>query len=262
MRFFIDVQGTLIDDKNRLPINGAIDFINSLNKKNFEYLVITNNTKKSSKDFLAYLNGVGLNIDEKNYIDPFYVLKEILKYKKIAAYGVDGFIKNLENLGYEMEFNNPKALLISVRDDYDFEDFAKMIHFLLKGAELFGMHKSAIYVKNSKKYPGVGALLEMLSFATNKEYKVVGKPSKIFFDKALEKLKKVYNQNFDFNDIYIISDDVIGDLVGAKKLGMKTIFVLSGKFNDPKIIENLSENLKPDFIVKDIKEAGKLLGVI
>ena len=33
--FFIDVQGTLIDDKNFLPLDGAVEFTKYLSKKIF-----------------------------------------------------------------------------------------------------------------------------------------------------------------------------------------------------------------------------------
>lgn len=33
--YFIDVQGTLIDDINKEPISGAIEFINTLNEKKY-----------------------------------------------------------------------------------------------------------------------------------------------------------------------------------------------------------------------------------
>ena len=49
--FFIDVQGTLIDDINKEPIDGACEFIDFLNNENIPYMVVTNNTKKASKDF-------------------------------------------------------------------------------------------------------------------------------------------------------------------------------------------------------------------
>ena len=45
MKYFIDVQGTLIDDDKK-PISGALEFIDSLNEKSIEYIVVTNNTKK------------------------------------------------------------------------------------------------------------------------------------------------------------------------------------------------------------------------
>jgi NagD protein len=118
MKFFIDVQGTLIDDKDRKPISGSIDFINSLNEKEIPYIIITNNTKHNSKDFLNFLNQLGFFIDEDHYIDPLTVLKDILKEQRVAAYGVEEFLSVLKSLGYELDFKNPKAVLVSVKADF------------------------------------------------------------------------------------------------------------------------------------------------
>ena len=53
----------------------------------------------------------------------------------------------------------------------------------------------------------------------------------------------------------MISDDVKGDLGGAKAMGMKTIFVTSGKYKTAKeIVPSLEEQLKPDEILKDLAE--------
>ena len=43
--YFIDVQGTLISDSDKTPLNGACELIAYLNKKALPYCVITNNTK-------------------------------------------------------------------------------------------------------------------------------------------------------------------------------------------------------------------------
>ena len=72
--YFIDVQGTLIDDKYRQPIRGAIKFIARLNQNKIPYLLITNNTKESSETFRAYLNELGFEVDEAHYLDPLMLL--------------------------------------------------------------------------------------------------------------------------------------------------------------------------------------------
>ena len=253
MKFFIDVQGTLIDDKEKKPIKGAIAFIDALNKKQIPYVVITNNTKK--RDFLGYLQSLGFAIEAKNYIDPLQVLREVLKFKKVAAYGVEEFIKNIQALGYELDYSSPEAVVLSVKSDYTFEEFAQIDEFLLLGAKLYGMHQTSLYVKNNKRYPSVGALLEMFAYATGVEYEVVGKPSKLFFSKALKKI------GGEFDEVMIISDDVQGDLIGAAKLGMKTAFVLSGKFKSAQeILPKLG--FKPDIVAKSIYEVGQQLGVV
>ncbi len=250
MNFFIDVQGTLIDDKERKPIEGAIEFIDFLNRNSIGYTVITNNTKYPSNEFLKYLNSIGFKIDSNHYIDPLMVLKDIVKEKDIAAYGNENFLKILKDLGFNLNYKNPKALLISVKKSYNNEDFAKMIEFLLNGASLYGMHATSIYAKDGKRYPGVGAILEMLKFATGKNYKVIGKPSINFYSEAFKRLKKISNIN-SFKDITIISDDAKGDLAGAKRLGMKTTLVLSGKIKSEDEL-NLDKDEWPDFIFENI----------
>ena len=253
MKFFIDVQGTLIDDIHKRSIPGSIQFIDALNEKNIPYVVITNNTKR--KDFLEYLQSLGFAIQKQNYIDPLEVLQEVLDVERVAPYGVPAFIDIVASMGYAIDYTAPEAVVLSVKANYTFDEFAQIDEFLLQGAKLFGMHQTSLYAHHGKRYPGVGALLEMFAFATKVEYEVVGKPSRLFFQKALKKI------GGDFRDVTIISDDPQGDLEGAKRLGMKTVFVLSGKFKSAdEIVPRLV--YKPDIVAANIFEAGKILGVV
>ena len=94
----------------------------------------------------------------------------------------------------------------------------------------------------------------MIKFSVNKDYKVVGKPSFSFYDKARELI------NLDFKDITVISDDMIGDLLGAQNLDMKSCLVLSGKVKSKEeILDTLEKNEIPKNICKDMSEIIKLL---
>jgi len=250
--FFIDVQGTLICDEKREPILGAVEFIDILNERDIPYMVITNNTKAKSEDFLASLQNKGLNI--KNYIDPFSLLQKVALKKNVAAFGTEEFLAVLLQLGYELDFENPASLIVSIKKDYHNDDYAKMIDCAYKTDDIIGMHETSTYLKEGSRYPGVGAIMSMIKFAVNKEYKVVGKPSFSYYEKARELL------DMNFEDITIISDDMMGDLVGAKKFGMKAGLVLSGKVKcASEVIPTLSENEKPEFICKDMSEIVELL---
>ena len=252
--YFIDVQGTLISDEDKTPIKGSVEFIDHLRKKRIPFLLITNNTKRSSKEFFGYLRSLGFAIEQQHYIDPLMVLGEVLPKGHVAAYGTEDFLKNVADLGYTLDFENPQSVLVAIKKDFESEEYADMIEFLLGGARLVGMHETSLYAKEGRRYPGVGAILKMLSFATQKSYEVVGKPSPLFYKKALEKLKQ-QDPKASFDTITIISDDVMGDLVGAKALGMKSVFVTSGKFKSAEeIIPNLDEAKQPDMILKDISE--------
>lgn len=252
--FFIDVQGTLISDEDKSPIRGSIEFIDMLNEKSIPYMIITNNTKKASNDFYMYLKSIGFNFEFSLYLDPLMLLESRVEKEAVAAYGASEFLKTLTEMGYTLDYEKPKTVLIAIKEDFRADEYAQMIDFLLSGASLVGMHETSIYAKNNKRYPGVGAVLKLLEFATSVSYDVVGKPSVSFYKEALKMLNNQGN-GANFSDVTIISDDVKGDLGGAKEMGMKTVFVTSGKYKtQEEIVPFLEPELRPDYIYADIQE--------
>jgi len=253
--FFIDVQGTLIDDLNRLPIEGAKEFIDTLNRDNIPYMVVTNNTKLSSSKFLSYLQGLGFSINGEHYLDPLMVLKESLELKNIAVYGSSEFIDVVSNMGYTLDFKTPQAVLVSIKKEFTNEEYSDMIDFILNGAKLVGMHETSLYSKDGRRYPGVGSILQMLKFATGCSYSVVGKPSDAFYNRAKDMLSMQVNSQIEFEEITMISDDMKGDLIGVQKLGAKGVFVLSGKFKSAnEILPRLSKVDQPSLVCNSISQ--------
>ncbi len=254
MHYFIDVQGTLISDIDKSPIVGSIEFINLLNKKQIPYMIVTNNTKKDSQDFYEYLQSIGFRFSFENYLDPLMLLASRVSKEAVAAYGAEEFLDTLQKMGYTLDYENPKTVLVATKEDFSADEYAKMIDFLLEGASLVGMHETSLYAKNDKRYPGVGAVLRLLEFATSVKYEVVGKPSLAFYEEALMHLKK-QDLQANFKSITMISDDVKGDLGGAKELGMKTFFVTSGKYKSAdEIVPLLEDALKPDAVFSDMQD--------
>jgi len=256
--FFIDVQGTLIDDHTKLPIAGAVAFIDHLNRKKIPYMVITNSTKNPSHEFLAYLQSIGLAIPSSHYLDPLMVLENHIPLgTKIAAYGSESFLAVVKAMGYVVDFTTPNVVLVAIKEDFSGEEYAQMIGFLLGGATLIGMHETSLYAKNHKRYPGVGAILTMLQTATSVPYSVVGKPSVTFFETALASLAHQH-AGVRFSDVTLISDDITGDILPAQGLGMRGIFVLSGKYRTrEEILPQL--RVQPDGVYQDMEALGEEL---
>ena len=251
--YFIDVQGTLISDKDKSPIAGSREFIKMLNDTNTPYMIITNNTKKDSYDFYMYLQSIGFEFAFEKYLDPLLLLEKKLSKDAVAAYGSEEFLQTLQQKGYHFNYKDPKAVLIGTKEDFFPDEYAQMIEFLLSGASLMGMHETSIYAKNDKRYPGVGAVLKLLEFATSVKYSVVGKPSEAFYREALLLLQNQV-KSASFEDITIISDDVKGDLCGAKELGMQTIFVTSGKYKSAEeIVPSLEAHLRPEHVFSNMQ---------
>lgn len=240
--YFIDVQGTLLSDATKQPLDGAVELIAHLNHTKTPYVVITNNTKERSEDFLRSLHVKGLAIPKENYLDPFMVLQSRVKEKEIQAFGPHAFLDVLASLEYTLVQDKAKAILIASHQHFDASSFASMIEASIEGAKIIGMHGTSIYAKEGRRYPGVGAILSMLEYATGNKGEVVGKPSNAFYAKALEMIH-AQDPSLCFEDITMISDDAMGDLVGAKGLGITTWLVLSGKCKDASEVEHVMTQL-------------------
>ena len=225
--YFIDVQGTLIDDADFAPLPGALEFIDRLNADNVPYLLVTNNTKRPGTEFLAHLRSVGFSVGAERYFDALMMLEHVVPKGPTAIFATETFAKQVESLGYTPDYEHPQTVLLSLRHDYTSEDFAVMIACLLQGARLYGMHETTLFAKDGRRYPGTGALLRMLSYAASVDYRVVGKPSALFYREALARMK-AFAPHAGFGDLTMISDDP-ADLRGAAALGMRTCLVLSGK---------------------------------
>ena len=236
----IDVQGTLIEDRDKTPIPGAVEAVSSLYERKTPFVLVTNNTKHDSAKFREFLRSLGFRFDDGQYLDPLMVLERAVPPAPVAAYGSDAFVEVLKRRGYTSEFRRPEAVLVAIRPDYTNEEYAGMIEGVLAGAKLVGMHETSLYVKNDRRYPGVGAILKMVSFATGRGYEVVGKPSRAFYEEALNLLRR-QAPALGYGDVTMISDDLIGDLIGAKRMGMRTVLVLSGKVRS---VEEAGERLK------------------
>lgn len=226
--YFIDVKGTLIDDADGTPIPGACEAIAGLNARRVPYMVVTNNTKYPSETLRTRLNDRGLAIDAAHYLDALMMLERFVVAKRVAAFGTESFLHTLQTLGVVLDDQTPDVVLLSVSEAFTSEDFARMIALLQGGAALVGMHETSLYVSGGRRYPGTGALLRMLAFATSTPYATIGKPGSHYYDEALRRLR-MQAPAAEYRDITMISDDLQGDLVGADALGMRTALVLSGK---------------------------------
>lgn len=78
----------------------------------------------------------------------------------------------------------------------------------------------------------------------------MGKPSTAFFTNALKIL------GCERQATIMIGDDIMGDIQGAQRAGMKGILVRTGKFRD----SDLGKDIRPDDVIDSIADLPECLG--
>jgi len=121
---------------------------------------------------------------------------------------------------------------------------------LLDGAELIALEKDRYWMAPDGLSLSAGPFVTALEFATGKKATIIGKPSKAFFDRALDDIGLRAGQ------VAMIGDELITEVAGAHRAGMKSILVKTGKYR--KDSENNSV-IKPTCSIDSLAHLTEIL---
>lgn len=218
----IDLDGVLrIDGKPAPRIN---DFLNYLDVAQIPACILSNSTISTSKQIIDFFehNSISLKIPVITAIDAAkdYITK---KYDKVAVYVSENVIGEFADL---LEYNKPQAVLIGdIGDKWNYQLMQTIFEYLREGAELIAAHKNKFWER-----PGAGLSLDAgpfihaIEYASSSSATLIGKPSPIYFQMALEKIKFEPESSF-----FMLGDDIDSDIAGAKRLNAATILIYTGK---------------------------------
>ena len=257
--FVFDMDGTLIlgDEKNNnmntLP--GAADFINLLKDKGIPYVVMTNGTARSPKDYVKVLSDAGIPMDNNTMMTPSSVAADYLVkqgYKRIMVLGCPGVWEPLADLGLEVvlsSIDNPgpvDAVYIGWYREFGFKDIENAWIAVRDGAGLYTASDVPFFA--TANGPGIGtscALAAALKPLTGKDAVVLGKPSRYAIEAAARHL------GLAVNELAVVGDDADLEVPMAKDNGALSIYVHTGT-GGPNAFDERDESTWPEISVANV----------
>lgn len=250
----MDIEGTIVKDKSFTPIEGATDWINSFGSSRHQFVLLSNNTTHKPEDLLAVLKDQGFDLRPENLLTCVSTALGWLKSQNVRSCFMIGRTELSEYLnenGIETPLDDKvEAVLIGLDTSLDYKKLKVALNGLVKNdASLLALHANRLYEdEKGELAPSAGAVVKALEYSSQKKARVFGKPSPEIYLEAARRFKA------EPEDCFMISDDPLSDLVGAKRLCMKAVFVTSGKHKDKEIVNNLDKTLRPDWIHQSVKE--------
>jgi HAD superfamily hydrolase (TIGR01450 family) len=251
--FLIDIEGTIVKDKSYAPVEGAVGWLNKVKASGRKFSLVSNNTTHSPDELLSLLRTQGFNLEAQNLDTCMKVTGEWLKKKKIKScfvLGNQALKKYLTEQGIEVKEDSlVQSVVVGLDEELNFQKLKTATRALVENnACLVALHANKIYGDSEGEIaPSVGPVVKALEYASGKRGLIMGKPSSDFYRSVLRRLD-IKSQN-----CIMISDDPLSDLVGAKKLKIKTAFVLSGKY-DRSILKKTDKKNKPDYVYESMAE--------
>ena len=244
--FFFDLDGTLYLGNNLFE--GVPELIDLLKKMNKRLYFLSNNSSKSTSDYLKKLNSFNLNITNENIILSQHPTIDFLKknnYKNIFLMGTQSLKDEFKQEGFELTEENPEILVLAFDQELTYERLVKATQFLLNDIPYIATHPDDRCPTENGYIPDAGGIAALLEKATGKLPRVFGKPNKEMLTFKLEQLELTPK------DAVLFGDRLYTDIKMGLNAGVMTCCVLSGETTLEMI--KTSQN-KPDLIINGIWE--------
>lgn len=246
--YLIDVEGVLVRDKAYAAVAGSPAWFAGLEPAGLRRVLVSNNTTHTPAEQAAALVEAGFAVAAADIVGVLDVAAALLRgwgktrllwlgHPRLRDWWADG--------GFELTDEGAcDAVVLGANPHLTTADLDRALPALQDhGAELVALHRNLFWLDDAgRRRLGPGCHAAALAPLARREPVVVGKPRERIYREALKRL------GVEAADALFISDDPVADLVTAKRLGMGTAFVLSGKHPDHAVLERLDQEDWPDVI--------------
>jgi HAD superfamily hydrolase (TIGR01450 family) len=255
--YLIDIEGVLVRDKRYVPIAGAVAWFNNLAQQGIKTCLVSNNTTHWPHELIDDLVKAGFMVTPSQLVSALTIGMELLctwGKKKILWLGAPRLRDYWQEHGFELVGEETcQAVVLGLNPELQIADLQRALPSLLDaGAELVALHRNIFYLDSAgQRRFGPGAWCAALeTAAANKPAICVGKPAERIYREALKRV------GASADKVLFVSDDPVADLITAKRLGMQTAMVLSGKHADCGVLGSMDQQDWPDIICTSVAELG------
>lgn len=243
----IDVDGVLYNDG--IPVPGAPETIDFLRERGIPFRLITNTTMRSRNTLWKRLSSIGFRLEEREIFTAVRAAVEYLRSvgaKRYFPLITDDAKKEFSD--FREDQDSPDFVVVGdMGEAWTFQLLNQGFRALMAGADLLALQKNRFWMSQKGLQLDAGPFVAALEYASDKKAILVGKPNRAFFEMALQ------DMGLKPQDVVMIGDDIESDIVGAQRLGMKTILVKTGKF----MPRDLKKGVKPDIVLDSIADLMK-----
>ncbi len=216
-----DLDGTLF--LGDVPIESAIQQVNTLLRTDKKIYFITNNSSKTKWQYVEKLSQMGLFITVENIISSIDSLLYFLQANAVTdafMLGTKQVCDYIQSCGINPISDNPEYVVVAYDTELDYKKLVMACELINSGVEFVATHEDMFCPTPQGPIPDCGAMTCLIEHTTSKKVKhVFGKPNANVFNHIKMNPTKTV----------IIGDRLHTDGMLAKNVGADYILVLSGE---------------------------------
>jgi HAD superfamily hydrolase (TIGR01450 family) len=190
---------------------------------------LTNNARRSPEEFVRKLWSLGLQASLEEVVTVGAAIQYALAERRpgTPAYviGSAAIFRHVSDAGCRIvngtdHANEAEVVVVAGHDEFNFAELRTATQAVLTGAEMIAAGRDRTFPAADGLWPGTGAVVAALEYATERTARSVGKPDPLIFETALDRVAPGRS--------LMIGDRLDSDLAGADAAGLDGAIVLTG----------------------------------
>lgn len=246
-----DLDGVLYQGDTVIP--GAVEVVSWLEEKHIPHLFLTNTTSRPRSALVAKLAGFGIKTQMDDYLTPPVAAIQLLLANNRHRLAVFAPIATQDEFSAFKIIDHTNSDTIAIdavvvgdlAEKWDFTTLNRCFNLLMNNpqAMLIALGMTRYWRSTTGLQLDAGPFVKALEYATGRTAIVTGKPAANFYRAAIDALG-------DHDHIYMIGDDIRGDIEAAQAAGLTALLVRTGKFTS----NDLYLDILPDAILTSIAD--------
>lgn len=190
---------------------------------------VTNDPALSPEEAVRQLWGLGVRASASEVVTVGGAIQHVLattaRWRTAYVIGGNALHRHVEAAGVRIRNHTDLAaqvdvVVVAAHTEFDYAELRAATQAVLGGAELLGAGRDATFPAADGLWPGSGAVLAALEYATGATAVSVGKPDPQLFRTALDRLGG--------GRALMVGDRLDSDVAGAQAAGLDAAVVLTG----------------------------------
>jgi HAD superfamily hydrolase (TIGR01458 family) len=249
----VDVDGTLLVDDRAIP--GVPEALERIRSAGLPLRLTTNTTRRPRSAVAAVLRREGYRLEDEEVLVPSILARRRILDSGRPRAGLMVAEATREDFeGVESVEEGPDWVVLGdLGEGFDYARLNRAFGWLQGGAGFLALQKNRAWKPDGRELAlDAGPFVAALEYAAGVEAEVVGKPSRAFFDLALEEL------GLGPGAVLVVGDDAETDARGGAAAGCLTAVVRTGKFSEEALRR---AGLEPDLLLDSIASLPERLGL-
>ncbi len=224
----LDMDGTLYLGGTLFGF--TLDFLSSLREMGIGYTFFTNNSSKSTQEYIERLGKMGIEATldmfySSTHATIDYIRKSYPMVKRLYALGTTSFQEELVEYGFEISAAQPDMVVVGYDTELTYAKLCRAAYWIKQGKPYVATHPDLICpTDRAIVLPDCGAICKMLAAATDRNPDaILGKPN-------VQMLKGLLDRHdLEPSQVAMLGDRLYTDIAMANNAGALSVLVLTGE---------------------------------